>query len=81
MDKLKEERNWTGRKDSRLVKNLLIKRRHDYAPKRVQTLIQLRQTTTLIIIIIIVKYFYFKRSISTNRIKKSYENEKIAILF
>ena len=34
MDKLKEERNWTGRRDSRLVKNLLIKRRHDYAPKK-----------------------------------------------
>ena len=46
MDKLRERRNWTGRRDSRLVKNLLIKRRHDYAPKRVQTLIQLRQTTT-----------------------------------
>ena len=46
MDKLKEERNWTERKDSQLVKNLLIKHRHDYAPKRVQTLIQLRQTAT-----------------------------------
>ena len=46
MDKLRERRNWTGRRDTRLVKNLLIKRKHDNSQKRVQILIQLCQTTT-----------------------------------